>query len=105
MKLSFKQYDRVVCADGFTMSVQASEYSYSEPRTNDAQRYTAVEIGFPSEKEDVILEWAEDPKNPEDTVYPYVPSHVVASVCAKHGGIVEGELPPGIARLEAVNVH
>ena len=39
---------------------------------------------------------------PTQSVYGYVPAHVVSLVCAKHGGIVSGDLPPGIPYLEAV---
>ena len=45
--------------------------------------------------------WCEDPERPTDTVYGYVPSHVVTTVIAKHGGMVEGEVPPGVAPLKA----
>ena len=43
-----KMYEKVVCADGFTMSVQASEFSYCSPRENSALKYNEVEVGFPS---------------------------------------------------------
>ena len=54
-----KKNERVVCADGFNMSIQADEFVYCSPRNNDGP-YTAVEIGFPSHHEDLILEFAED---------------------------------------------
>jgi hypothetical protein len=37
------------------------------------------------------------------TVYPFVPAQLVALVIAKHGGMVSGELPPGVAPLQAVD--
>jgi len=92
---------RVVCLDGFSMSVQANEFTYCSPRVNNAENYIAVEVGFPSEKEPLLMEWADDNGDPTETVYGYVPSHVVATVCAKHGGIVEGSVPPGVAHLWA----
>mgnify|MGYP003149796565 CR=1 FL=1 len=92
----------VVCKDGFTMSVQASEYSYCSPRINGAERYLSVEVGFPSEKEELLMEWAEDPETPTNTVYPFVPAQTVALVCAKHGGITEGNAPPGVPHLWAM---
>ena len=95
------KYKHVVCADGFTMSVQAAETAYCEPRIDNAERYTKVEVGYPSREEPILLEYAEMPDRPTNTGYAYVPSHVVATVCAAHGGIVEGELPPGVPRLEA----
>ena len=44
---------QVVCKDGFKMSVQANDSAYCSPRINNAERYTSVEIGFPSEKEEL----------------------------------------------------
>ena len=91
----------VFCKDGFRMSIQAHDTAYCDPRRTDADRYTAVEIGFPNEREEMILEYAEDQAAPTDTVYAYVPSSLVSLVIAKHGGVVEGELPAGIPYLRA----
>jgi len=91
----------VKCADGFSMSVQAHQGGYCSPRINDAERYESVEVGFPSEVEPLLAQWCEDPEQPTNTVYGYVPSHVVTTVIAKHGGMVEGEVPNGVANLEA----
>ena len=98
----------VVCVDGFTMSVQANGGAYCSPRVEGANRYNTVEIGFPSESEDLILRYmeggySEDGAEPDPTqsVYPYVPSSVVNLVLAKHGGMVSGEVPPGVAELRA----
>ena len=84
----------IVCADGFSMSVQVGYSLYSTPK-KVAKRYSAVEIGFPSEPEELIKEWAEflpfseEDEEPDytDTVYPYVPVKVVDKVLKKHGGI------------------
>lgn len=38
---------RIVCADGYSLSVQASVFHYCSPRANDRERYGMVEIGFP----------------------------------------------------------
>ena len=78
--------DRIVCADGFAMSVQAGEGIYSEPR-NDAGPWTTVEVGFPTEREDSLMEWCETPESPTATVYGYVPIEVVLSVIERHGGV------------------
>ena len=48
------------------------------------------------------MEWAEDPETPTNTVYPFVPAQTVALVCAKHGGITEGNAPPGVPHLWAM---
>ena len=97
----FKMNEKVVCKDGFTMSVQAGSTQYCHPRQNNAQRYTEVEIGFPNRKEDLLLEFAEDGDRPTETVYAYVPAAVVTLVIAKHQGMVSGELPAGIPCLRA----
>ena len=84
----------IVCVDGFSMSVQVGYSLYSTPK-KIAKRYSAVEIGFPSEPEELIKEWAEflpfseEDEEPDytDTVYPYVPVGVVDKVLKKHGGI------------------
>ena len=77
---------QVECADGFTMSVQVSESHYCRPRENDAGYYFSVEIGFPSAREDLIMEYAEQEDKPTDTVYGYVPVEIVDQVIEKHGG-------------------
>ena len=80
---------RVVCADGFSMSVQVSDSHYCTPRINDASSYYDVEIGFPSEAEPLIMEFAEQADSPTDTVYGYVPVSIVDEVIEKHGGFKE----------------
>ena len=80
---------RMYCNDGFSMSVQAHDGAYCDPRVDPAKTdyYFEVEIGYPSEKEHLIMQYAEDVDNPTDTVYGYVPVEVVAEVIEKHGGI------------------
>ena len=91
-----KFFERCVCKDVFTMSVQANSGAYCEPRVSDASRYNSVEIGFPSEEEPLIMEWAENPDSPTETVYGWVPAYIVRDVIKKHGGMVSGEVPPGV---------
>ncbi len=82
----------IVCEDGFSMSVQVGYSLYSTPK-KIAKRYSAVEIGYPSEPEELIKEYAEfapfdeDTADYTDTVYPYVPVKIVDKVLKKHGGI------------------
>ena len=82
----------IVCSDGFEMSVQVGFSLYSIPK-KVAKRYSAVEIGFPSEDEPLIEKYAESYYDPDvdfkytETVYPYVPVRVVDKVLKKHGGI------------------
>ena len=118
-----KSYERVVCKDGFTLSVQAREACYCEPRNNIGP-YTEVEVGYPSEAEPLLFEWMEfmgeilyddDDNMIEETeeertvrkvaaapksVYGWVPLEVVHKVLEKHGGLVSGELPSGTEAVE-----
>ena len=89
----------VVCVDGFRISIQASSAHYSVPRAK-ARAYKACELGFPSEADDLIKEYAEhlplvdgDTIDFMNTVYPYVPAKVIQALLEKHGGIVSGECP------------
>ena len=84
------------------MSVQADAGHYCEPRVNGAEKYDSVEVGFPSDYEPLLAPYAEDNENYTGTAYGWVPGEVVRDVCAKHGGIVSGELPNGIPYLESV---
>ena len=109
---------RIVCQDGYSVSVQASEYAYCTPRytqfqaedgwhiingsyffSSDTARnfrtsnyvpYEAVELGYPSEPDDLINEYAEigfnDAPNYTNTVYGYVPVDIVEKLIEKHGG-------------------
>ena len=88
---NFSTLPKIICADGFSMSVQVGGSLYSTPK-KIAKRYSAVEIGFPSEHEILIESYAEghDFENDLDyinTVYPYVPVRIVDKVLKKHGGI------------------
>ena len=76
---------RIVCNDGFSMSVQGSSGHYCTPRiTQDS--YSALEIGFPSDFEPLINDYAES-KDCIDTVFAYVPCELIQQVIDKHGGI------------------
>ena len=92
--LTSSRLPHIVCVDGFTMSVQVGYSLYSEPK-KVAKRYSAVEIGYPSDHEPLIEKYAEsfykedemDVTDYTDTVYPYVPVRIVDKVLKKHGGI------------------
>ena len=88
-----KMYGAVVCADGFSMSVQASKGSYCRPK-NDTGPYESVEVGYPSSFDYYLHQYAEDPDNPTGTVYGWVPADTVIMCIDAHGGMVGGELPP-----------
>ena len=82
---------RVLCNDGFSVSIQANEYVYCSPRLDVADHYDTVELGFPSEKDDLILPYAVEEDRPTETVYGWVPVEVVNELINKHGfkGVIE----------------
>ena len=79
------QRKRITCKDGLSFSVQAGEGLYCSPRNNNGLYYEA-EIGFPSEKIEKLMPYAEDPENPTETVYGYVPLHIIDDIIEEHGG-------------------
>jgi len=81
----------VICNDGFKISVQAGQSLYSEPR-DVVDSYEEAEVGFPSEEESLITDYAEDQENLCGTVYGYVPCSVIDEVIEKHGGINESKI-------------
>jgi hypothetical protein len=85
------------------MSVQAHDGAYCSPRIDNAEKYTEVEIGFPTHPEPILVPWAESPAEPTQTIYGYVPVEVVNTVIAKHGGILRGQVPNGVAYLNALD--
>ena len=104
---------RIVCNDGYSVSVQASEYTYCEPRYTQWQNedgwevingnywsssetprnfetdhftpYESVELGYPSEADELIYECTEG-NDYTNTVYGYVPVKIVEQLIEKHGG-------------------
>lgn len=81
--------NRIVCSDGFSLSVQASKMHYCTPR-NDIGPYTEVEVGFPSIKIEEFMPYAEDWDFPTETVYARVPVEIVLQVINSHGGVLQG---------------
>mgnify|MGYP001348805479 FL=1 len=82
----------VVCKDGFKVSIQASEFHYSDPKDDvDSGEYYNVELGYPSEIMSYeISQYAECAENEEDlleTIYAYVPIDLVEKELQRHGGI------------------
>jgi len=84
--LSFPLAKRVKCADGFSISIQATHGAYCSPRTNIGPWYQ-VECGFPSGVPTEIMHYAEQPENPTETVYGYVPIELVEELIESHGGM------------------
>jgi hypothetical protein len=103
---------RIICKDGFSISVQAGPCIYCTPRffTYTLEKsemeilpYTTVELGFPSEKptED-IMKYAEDPESPTESVYGYVPVDLVRKLIKYHGGEVGEQENTPINRLDFI---
>jgi hypothetical protein len=76
---------RIVCGDGTTLSVQVGCGLYCAPRDNYGP-WGSVEVGYPSRKLNGLMQWAENPDCPTDTVYGYVPIDILASVIDECGG-------------------
>ena len=87
---------RVACADGFTMSVQAFHGAYCIPNVDHSPEYIEVEVGLLNRPEPLLMQWCEQPSNPCESVYGYVPVSRVYLVIAKHGGMTSGQLPKGV---------
>lgn len=89
----WEMFPRIHCVDGFHMSVQGHIGAYCQPRVGfDEARhhcggFYSVEVGFPSEREELLMPYVEDENDPTGTVYGYVPVTIVDEVIAKHGGL------------------
>lgn len=80
---------KIVCADGFSMSVQASKFHYCTPRLSNVS-WTQVEVGFPSCRAEQFMPYIDgEGSDPTNTVYGYVPIEDVVAVIAAHGGFVD----------------
>jgi hypothetical protein len=91
--------NRIECHDGFSLSVIAGAFCYSTPRpglegvaSGYPGPYTAVEVGFPSDRPepwtgvDGWADFAENVDDPTRTVYSYVPVEMVRALILAHGG-------------------
>lgn len=87
---------RVLCADGFTVSVQAGYGLYSTPNC-DADAYTHVELGYPSRKEEALMEYAANRKQPTETIYGSVPAELVDKTLEAHGDITGADFSNDLA--------
>ena len=86
---SYRTTYRLICNDGFSVSVQCGYMFHCTPRAelDDTREYSAFELGYPSHADDLISEYARGEERPTDSVYPYVPRTVVEQLINKHGGI------------------
>ena len=90
-----RQHPPIKCKNGLSMSVQASRTHYCTPRIDGARLYTHVEVGFPSERVEALMPFAENSSDPTGTVYGWVPVTILAQVIKEAGGITSStSLPP-----------
>lgn len=95
-------HNRVICDDDFSFSCQAGYGRYSSPKIyvksvvdilskhstfHDYSKFQTFELGFPSDKDELIMEFAESEEKLTNTVYPYVPVELIDQLIEKHGGI------------------
>lgn len=73
-----------VCADGFTLSIQASGMHYCIPNEDLSDgNYSKVELSYLSEEVKEFLPFAEDDEAPLATVYGYVPEELRPQLTGK----------------------
>ena len=82
---------RIVCKDGYSISIQAGDGYYCEPDNDMASYYYKIELGFPNQVDSLITEYANNPNKLLFTAYSYVPVRIVDQLLEKHGGIAKLE--------------
>ena len=106
-------YEPIVCMDGFTLSVQAGENLYCEPKESPYDEkgnwkedfgYKSVEIQLKTSDEPLFDEYITkgchncggDIQGYDEFHSPlaYVPVELLAKVIKKHGGVIQGAIPP-----------
>ena len=80
----------ITCADGFTLSVQASARHFCEPRTNSGP-WSHFEVRCDA-SETLLAPFAHEPTMSPGIFFD-VPEGIIVQVMAQHGGRVEGQLP------------
>jgi len=78
-------FPRLVCVDGFSLSVQGSRGNYSSPKEDLAilDEYNCFECAFLNPSDEPLLEEFSDGHG----CFGYVPKSVVLEIIARHGGI------------------
>lgn len=84
----YKPRPEIMCADGFSLSVQAGNHMLASIPRRFARVYDAFEIGFPSQVELKLLPYLKQ-NSATGGIYEYVPFDVVEEVIKLHGGISE----------------
>lgn len=77
----------IFCKSGLKFSAQASEFHYCSPRHNSTP-YFSIEIGYPSERVEKLIPYAENSNDPSDTVYSWVSVELIDEIIEENGGIV-----------------
>ncbi len=87
----FQMTKTLVMKDGTRMSIQAGPTHYSSPRikSDSYKNYQSFEMGFPSKKIDIFMEYIDGGKDtdPTETVYGYVPVKVIETAITQCGGV------------------
>jgi hypothetical protein len=86
----FQMAKKMIFSDGFEMSVQASSIHYSTPRQDGCRHYAEFEVGFPTEREELLMPYidGDESTDPTQTVYGHVPADILSQIVEKHGGAV-----------------
>ncbi len=84
-----KPRPRIVCNDGFSLSVQAGNRDLACEPQRWVSIYKSLEIGFPSEADPILLPYV---SKYNSGIYDYVPWDVVEELLEKHGGINEEKI-------------
>jgi len=96
---------RVHCADGISLSIQASEYAYCHPRQRYNRHWTtynSVEVGYIWDKDSqpfVPPDLWRQYQDGDSPVWGYVPVSVVEEFIQAHGAEVEAPLDPFVEKI------
>lgn len=84
-----KTVPRLYCADGFSLSAQASDFHRCEPRSLEGP-YISVECGLLSRPEPRLMPYLlhEEGIPPEEGTYNYVPTAILVEIINEHGGLI-----------------
>jgi hypothetical protein len=80
--------DHIVCGDLTRISVQAGSYSYCDPRENNADEYTEMEVALSQGYEGPLLKYADDLG-----ICAYVPTEEIVKAINHHGGYRNSVFP------------
>ena len=89
------RFEMVTCADGFYCVYSGRQAQLQRTKNRYQPRIRkCVELGFPNRPVSLSRTTRKILRDLTDTVYGYVPAHIVRKMIAAHGGIVSGECPP-----------